>query len=163
MRLMHRPPICQALVNRYYKEVHKHLKLIDQLKRDEGCVKNDKDMHIPYEDSEGILTIGYGINLQEGLYEHEAEYLLKSRIRIAEKEIQENFPQMVSRMTPPRYNAFLNMAFNLGLSRLMGFKKMLAALIVGDWDAASKEALDSKWAKQVKGRADRIAEAFRNG
>ena len=138
-------------------------KLLDQIKRDEGCVKNDKGMHIPYEDSEGILTIGYGINLEEGLYEHEAEYLLKSRVKIAEDEIHKNFPQLVSRMTPNRYSAFINMAYNLGLTRLNGFKKMLAALITGDYDTASKEALDSKWAKQVKGRADRIAEAFRNG
>ena len=157
MRLNTKPPICTTNLERY-----ENLKLIDQIKRDEGSVI-ENGMHVMYEDSEGIPTIGYGINLKEGLYQHEADYLLKSRIKLAEQEVQKTFPQLVSRMNLIRYNAFINMAFNLGLSRLMGFKKMLAALIVGDWDEASRQALDSKWAKQVKGRADRIAEAFRNG
>ena len=142
------------------------MKLIDQIKRDEGSViKNGK--HIPYQDSEGYWTIGYGILIDPkaggGLDEDEALMLLKNRIKKTEKELQENFPQAIGMMNLARYNAFVNLAYNIGLTKLMGFKKMLAALIVGDYDEASRQALDSKWAKQVKGRADRIAEAFRNG
>lgn len=141
------------------------MKLIDQLKRDEGCVKRG-DMHIPYEDSEGYLTIGYGILIDKemgGLYEEEAEFILKNRIKKTEEELRRNYPQMMSNLTPVRHNAIVNMAFNLGITRLNKFKRMLAGLITRDYDTASKEALDSKWAKQVKGRADRIAEAIRNG
>ena len=32
-----------------------------------------------------------------------------------------------------------------------------------DWETASKEMLDSKWAKQVKGRAIKLAEMMKTG
>ena len=38
---------------------------------------------------------------------------------------------------------------------------MLAAIEAGDGEQAYVQALDSKWADQVKGRATRIAEIFR--
>ena len=55
----------------------------------------------------------------------------------------------------------VNMVFNLGMPRLKKFKKMLAAIEAGDGEQAYVQALDSKWADQVKGRATRIAEIFR--
>ena len=141
-------------------------KLLDQIKRDEGCVK-ENGLHVPYQDSEGYWTIGYGILIDPkaggGLSEKEAEWLLRNRVHETEQELRENFPKAIGWMNPTRYHAFVNQAYNLGLTRLRGFKKQLAALAVGDFDTAAKEALDSKWAKQVKGRADRIAEAYRNG
>jgi len=53
------------------------------------------------------------------------------------------------------------MCFNLGLSRLLKFEKMLLALETGDYEVAATEALDSLWACQVGTRADRVAELFR--
>jgi len=40
---------------------------------------------------------------------------------------------------------------------------MLTALEAGEYERAALEALDSKWAKQVGKRADRIATLFREG
>ena len=54
-----------------------------------------------------------------------------------------------------------NMAFNLGISRLMRFKNMFAALNSGDYKQASIEGLDSKWAKQVYNRAHRLMDRLR--
>lgn len=59
--------------------------------------------------------------------------------------------------------ALANMAFNLGLPRLLGFRRLLAALEAGDYAAAAREALDSRWAEQVGLRAVRIAQGFRGG
>ena len=50
------------------------------------------------------------------------------------------------------------MAFNLGETRLRGFRKMWAALEEGNYATAAAEMLDSKWATQVKGRARDLAQ-----
>jgi lysozyme len=42
-------------------------------------------------------------------------------------------------------NVLVNMRFNLGLSGLKGFKKMLAALSRKEIERAAEEMLDSKW------------------
>ena len=55
------------------------------------------------------------------------------------------------------------MAFNLGLSGLMSFKKMIAAIEVGDFETASYEMLNSKWANQVTNRAHELAEQMLTG
>jgi len=60
-------------------------------------------------------------------------------------------------------NALLNMCFNLGINRLLGFKKMVAALQEKNFTLAAKEALNSKWAEQVGERAKDIALMIRQG
>jgi len=51
----------------------------------------------------------------------------------------------------------------LGLSRLLKFKRMIAALEREDYTNAAKEALDSRWAEQVGNRAKDIAVMIRVG
>ena len=55
-----------------------------------------------------------------------------------------------------------NMAFNLGITRLLKFQKMFAALNSGDYVQASIEGLDSRWAKQVYNRAHRLMDRLRS-
>ena len=54
------------------------------------------------------------------------------------------------------------MRFNLALRRLSNFVTMLDHLKAGRYYAAASEAMDSKWAKQVGPRAERIADLFRD-
>ena len=61
-----------------------------------------------------------------------------------------------------RRYVLISMSFNLG-SRIKSFKKMLLALENGDYELASREMLDSKWAKQVKTRAKKLSEIMRKG
>ena len=49
-----------------------------------------------------------------------------------------------------------NMMFNMGRPRLSNFKKMNAAIAEGDWMEASIQMEDSRWAKQVPNRANRL-------
>ena len=49
-----------------------------------------------------------------------------------------------------------NMMFNMGRPRLSNFKKMNAAIANGDWMEASIQMEDSRWAKQVPNRANRL-------
>ena len=55
------------------------------------------------------------------------------------------------------------MAFNVGLPRLRGFKRMWAALENHDYEEAAKEMIDSKWARQVKTRAYTLARMMESG
>lgn len=117
----------------------------------------------PYRCSAGKLTIGYGRNLEDkGLSQEEAHHLLHEDIRDAIKFLDQQLPWWKSLDGEARQEALVNMAFNLG-GRLLGFKKMLAALKSKDYERAADEALDSKWAGQVGQRAQRIARAFREG
>ena len=132
-------------------------KLVAELRRDEGVKAK------PYRDTEGILTIGVGRNLEDvGLSDDEMDYLLTNDINRALRWCQrQDWWPMVD--TDARQRAIVNMVFNLGPTRFIGFRKMLEAIRRGDWPAAADEALDSKWADQVGSRAHRIAAMLRNG
>ena len=62
-----------------------------------------------------------------------------------------------------RQRVLVNMAFNLGITRLLGFKNTLAAMQAGNYADAAKGMLDSKWATQVGARATRLAAMMRDG
>jgi len=51
----------------------------------------------------------------------------------------------------------------MGWKKFLEFEKMIAALAIGDYDAASHEMLNSEWAEQVKGRAVMLANAMLTG
>ena len=125
--------------------------LIADLKRDENLRLK------PYRCSEGKLTIGIGRNIEDlGITEGEALYLLQNDIGRCMAELDRNIPWWKN-LSDPRKNALLNMSFNMGWPRLSGFKNMLAALEAGDYETAAAEALDSRWARQVGDRAQRVA------
>lgn len=56
----------------------------------------------------------------------------------------------------------LNMAFNLGRSRLAKFVQFRAAVNRGDWSAAADEMEDSRWAKQLPRRSARLISRMRS-
>jgi lysozyme len=66
-------------------------------------------------------------------------------------------------LSEARQRAVVNMCFNLGITRLLGFSKALAALKAGQYEEAARQFLDSRWATQVGQRAQRIAELVRKG
>ena len=48
------------------------------------------------------------------------------------------------------------MMFNMGRSRLSGFKKFRAAIADKDWLECATQMEDSRWHKQVTNRANRL-------
>ena len=56
----------------------------------------------------------------------------------------------------------VNMMFNLGRPRLTKFKKMNAALEMGDWKTAAVEGRDSRWYHQVGNRSERLMTRMEN-
>lgn len=125
--------------------------------------KNEGLSYLPYRCSAGALTIGYGHNLDaRGISIEAAELLLKQDLEIAEKEVKNAFIWW-PKLDDARLGVLIEMCYNLGISRLVGFKKMLSALEEGDYKKAAKEMLDSKWAFDVKGRARELAEIMQTG
>jgi lysozyme len=55
------------------------------------------------------------------------------------------------------------MAYQMGVDGVLKFKKMMIALQAENYEAAYKEALNSKWAQQTPERAQRVALLIRNG
>ena len=131
--------------------------LIQYLMVDEGFRSK------PYKDTVGKLTIGYGRNLEDrGITEREAYKLLKNDAYEVMTQLDKVFPWW-STLTASRQCAVANMGFNLGIKGLLKFKRMLKALEEKKYHTAAEEALDSKWAKQVGDRAERIANIIRWG
>lgn len=125
--------------------------LIADLRRDEGLRLK------PYHCTAGKLTIGYGRNLEDvGITTAEAEHLLRNDLQRVFAELDRDMPWWRD-LSPGRQRALANMAVNLGLLRLKGFRLMLSALRRGDHEEAARQALDSRWARQVGDRARRIA------
>ncbi len=117
----------------------------------------------PYRDTVGKLTIGVGRNLDDvGITEEEALYLLKNDIRRTINFLSAVLPFWY-RLSETRKIALIDMCFNLGGRRFMGFRKMRRALEEGDYERAAEEMLDSKWAGQVGRRAEELAEMMRKG
>lgn len=138
-------------------------RLVAQLKRHEGAVKDARGNHLPYKCPEDKLTIGYGRNIEErGITEDEAELLLSNDILIAKRELVDTFPWF-SLLDDVRQAVLLNMHFNLGIRSLRGFKRMLSAIEVGNWEAAEHHGLDSIWARQVGARATELMRQLKLG
>jgi len=130
---------------------------LEQLKRHEGLRLE------PYRDTMGLLTIGYGHNLDaKGITEKVADLMLSDDVTDAEIIWKVRFP-FVKGFNDARKDAFTNLVFNLGGPGLAKFKKFLAAAEKGDWDTARLELLDSNYATQVGHRAIELAEQLRSG
>lgn len=138
-------------------------RLMQMLINDEGFVKDMNGRHMPYKCPADMLTIGYGRNLEDrGITEDEALYLLSNDISACMGELAKNLP-IYTRLNEARQTTLVNMCFNLGMPRLLTFKRFIAALNAGDYESAAREMLDSKWARQVGARANRLADMMRSG
>lgn len=117
----------------------------------------------PYLCPAGKWTCGYGHNLEDnGITEEIAVKMLDTDLKNAEKEISAKFPRY-NRLNEARQFVLVDMTFNMGINRVMTFKKMLSALAKGEYPTAAKEMLDSKWARQVGNRAKILSEIMKSG
>ena len=135
-------------------------KLIDMLKRHEGV-----ETHA-YECSEGKITVGVGRNIDQqggmGLSEDEIDYLLQNDIERVIKELATEY-EWFNSLDDVRKDAIVDISFNLGQTRLRLFKRALAAMDAANYKEAATEFLDSKWAKQVGGRALELTDMISSG
>lgn len=134
--------------------------LTKELRRDEGVVP------FAYQDHLGYWTIGVGRLIDKrkggGLSDTEIDFLLSNDIDRFEKQVIDALP-WYSRLDDVRQRVLVNMAFNLGIAGLLGFKNTLAMIERGDYAGAAKGMLASKWATQVGERAKRLATMMETG
>lgn len=114
-----------------------------------------------YQCSAGKDTIGYGWNLETGITKQEAEVLLKLRVAECVGEVVAWIGSAIyEKLSPTRRAVLIDMMYNLGSTRLAGFRKLRAAVIEGNWVEAREQMLDSLWARQVGTRATTLADAM---
>lgn len=122
-------------------------KLIEQLKVHEGLRLK------PYQCTAGKWTIGYGRNLEDnGITKYEAEILLTHDVAAIIDQLSQSIDGWRC-LDGPRKAVLINMAFNLGVSGLMKFKKTIKYIALKMYTEASIEMMDSKWARQLPDRA----------
>lgn len=119
-----------------------------------------------YRCSRGVWSIGYGHTgpeVHEGMEitEEEAERLLSADAAVALADAR-SFPWFCI-LSENRQQAIASMLFNLGIGRFRGFKRLIAALEVGEFSAAADEMLASHWRDQVGDRALELAALMRMG
>lgn len=132
--------------------------LKDQLKRDEGFVPH------AYEDHLGYLTLGYGflVDKRKGgqIPQEVAEFWMDWLLDRIAADLARRAPWLADQPEPV-VRAIHNMAYQMGVTGVLKFRNMIAALQDGDREKAALEALDSLWARQTPERAQRIAALIR--
>lgn len=132
-------------------------RLSKQLEIDEGRRRR------LYKDTVGKWTIGVGRNIEDrGLRDDEIDLMLSNDIDEAVGIARALIPNF-DKLDDVRQEVVANMALNLGMTRLSGFKQFLAALMRNDYQRATAEMMDSKWYDQVGDRGKRLAYAMREG
>lgn len=117
---------------------------------------------LPYKCPTGHLTIGYGHNLECGISAEAAEFILRQDVEDAATAVKSAFDWW-GHLNEVRKFVLVDMCFNLGISGLKQFKKMLAACAAGDYQTAAAEMLSSRWALQVGARARENAALMKSG
>lgn len=131
--------------------------LAQELERDEKCVLR------LYKDTVGKWSIGVGRNLTDrGIRTDEAMLMLSNDIAAVVADLDQHLPWW-SKLDEVRQRVLANMCFNLGIERLLGFRRFLAALKEGNFAEAAKEMEASKWDEEVGERATRLAQEMRDG
>lgn len=129
--------------------------ILSQLKADEGF------SGVQYKDSLGNPTIGYGHEVKAGevfaqpMSEEDAEALLQVDVDKATKALLLALP-WANELSPARQGVLINMTFNMGLARVLGFHKTLALVEAGGYEGAADEMANSTWSAEVPNRAHRL-------
>ena len=106
----------------------------------------------------GTPTIGYGT---VDITKEDAQMLLEARIkRIIDVDLL-HFTKYLSHMSEMQIVVLSCMIYQLGLAGVKGFKKMLEAIELEDFEEAARQMLDSRWHEQTPKRCERMAELMR--
>lgn len=112
---------------------------------------------------QGNPSLGYGMNvastpLPRDLAGKWMEDVLASRVA----ELARGFPVVLT-LSGPRQIVLGNMAYNLGVPRLSGFKKMWIAIHANNFDRAAAEITDSDAARDLPARYARFSHTMKTG
>ena len=132
--------------------------LLDRIKEHEGYRR------FVYECSTGHKTIGYGTMIEpsgHGIPRYIAELLLRDYLTTIESLLRPH--EWFCDLNTNRQHCILEMAYQMGVDGVLGFKNMISSLSAESWDDAEMHALDSLWARQTPKRAQEVARRLRQG
>jgi len=114
-----------------------------------------------YQCTEGFDTIGYGFAIKDLVLDEDlANIILQRKLESLIRSIEFKFgwykdlPKSVKDMV-------VEMCYQMGISGFSKFKKTIKLLKNEEWEKASIEMLDSKWAKQTPNRAKALSNKLR--
>lgn len=118
-----------------------------------------------YADSKGILTIGIGHNLEErGISPAVCALMFQEDIAESIEDAETAFPWYRD-LNEPRQAVIVDLIFNMGLPRFLGFKKTIRFIENELYHSASEELKDSKWCREDvhHSRSDRLSKQLMTG
>ena len=128
------------------------MSLIDSIKQHEGYRSK------VYKDSLGIDTIGYGFAIKDlELDQDICDLILERKVKDLKDRIKKKF-SWYKYMPPTIKEIIIEMCYQLGLYGFSCFKKTISYLQNKEWEKASVEMLDSRWAVQTPRRARELSE-----
>lgn len=115
---------------------------------------------VPYQDTTGHWTVGFGTNLSAGITRPMAvawmlETLAKNREALEARA-------WFTAISAPAQDIVEDMTYNMGLDGMLGFREMIEALsrTPPDYASASVGMRNSLWMRQVPDRAGPLADAM---
>ena len=122
-----------------------------------------------YLDTLGKRTVGVGHLCVEDFWEDDKEYEESFLMEILQKDLQQAIRGARSLMEDhgcadideQAEEILIEMVFQLGMTGVSKFKNMWKALAELNYDGASYEMLDSRWAKQTPNRAKAMAKTMK--
>ena len=125
------------------------------LKRMEGCRLD------PYRDKKGHWTVGYGHNLETTpISKGAAIHIFLDDVVNAEQDLAVRL-EFWDTLPPNIRDILVNLAFNMGVEKLMKFKKTLYFLANKQWENAADELMDSDAARDLPGRYKELSDKIR--
>ncbi len=133
---------------------------------EQKIIEHEGIMKSAYKDSRGYLSVGIGFlidpKLNAGLSVEECMLILRSRISNLERQLSPYVWFIIQNEI--RKGVLIEMAYNLGVNGLLGFKKMLSCLGDKQFAMAASEMAQSLWATQVgKNRFEDMQQRMRDG
>ena len=123
------------------------MSLIDKIKEHEGFRST------VYQCSAGFDTLGFGFKVADLELDLDiAEEILKRKLDNLIKRVHNRFSWGI-KASEPIQEVVYNMCYQMGVSGFSKFKKTIQYLADKNYEKASKEMLDSRWARQTPNRA----------
>ena len=127
------------------------MSLIDSIKQHEGYRSK------VYDDSLGIPTIGYGFAIKDLELDRDiCDIILERKVKDLKDRVSNKF-SWYKYMPQEIKDIVLEMCYQLGVYGFSCFKKTIAYLQDKQWEEASVEMLDSRWAEQTPHRARELS------
>ena len=134
--------------------------VVRSLRGEEGEVLHE------YKDHLGYSTIGIGRLIDKrkggGITSEEAVYLLGNDVDKVIDQLNKRLPWW-TKLDDARKGVLINMAFQMGIDGLLGFKNTLRMIEQGRYTDAANGMMQSLWARQTPARAKRMSEQMRTG